>query len=249
MRKLLNQQATFDVIQKKESRVQVRAKNVLETFEYIVETAENAKFDEEFFEKASMHIKYISRRLKLSPVQTVLLALFVDRSKDNSIRISEIASHTGCRTTKILRFLSEINMLEEKHYLRDSRSRNSLSYRMLSDVLKVLKKNQPYIYKMKPITDLQTFFGRFNYLMEEMNDDEITHNALLSSTNTYLAEIKDSYFAQNLKGFELEEENSLLFIYVAHLFVENDDDRIGFYDRNNLYDNNKMHCQCHIVRS
>ena len=52
MRKLLNQQATFDVIQKKESRVQVRAKNVLETFEYIVETAENAKFDEEFFEKA-----------------------------------------------------------------------------------------------------------------------------------------------------------------------------------------------------
>lgn len=244
MRKLLNQQATFDVIQKKESRVQVRAKNVLEAFEYIVETAENAKFAEEFFEKASMHIKYISRRLKLSPVQTVLLALFVDRSKDNSIRISEIASHTGCRTTKILRLLSEINMLEEEHYLRDSRSRNSLSYRILSDVLKALKKNQPYIYKMEPITDLQTFFGRFNYLMEEMNDDEITHNTLLSSTNDYLAEIKDSYFAQNLKGFELEEENTLLFIYVVHLFVENDDDRIGFYDIDNLYDNDKIPNWC-----
>lgn len=244
MRKLLNQQATFDISQEKESRVQARPQNVLEAFEYIVEAVENTKFSEDFFEKTSLYIKYASRKLKLSPIQTVLLALFVDKSEDSSIRISEIASYTGCRTTKILRLSSEIDTLEEKHYLRASRSRNSLSYRVPSDVLKALKKNQPYIYKVEPITDLQTFFDRFNDLMEEMNDDEITHDALLSSTNDYLSEIKDSYFARKLKSFDFAEEDNLLFIYMAHLFVENDDDRIGFHDIDNLYDNDKIPNWC-----
>lgn len=237
-------EATINETKQKETVVKIRPKSLLEAFEFIVELAKDSNLNSDFFEKASAYIKYASHKLKLSPMQTVLLSLFVDRSEDNSIRISEIASYVECRTTKILRLSSEIDVLEEKHYLRASRSRNSLSYRVPSDVLKALKKNQSYIYKVEPITDLQTFFDRFNDLMEEINDDEITHDALLSSTNDYLAEIKNSYFARKLKSFELIEENNLLFIYMAHLFVENDDDRIGFHDIDNLYDNDKIPNWC-----
>lgn len=234
----------FCEVSQKEIVEKVRVKNILEAFEYIVDLVKDSNLTSDFYHKASTYIKYASRKLKLSPLQTVLLALFVDRSEDNSIRMSEIASYIGCRTTKMLRLSSEIDALEEKHYLRASRSRNCLSYRVPIEVLKTLRKNQPYIYVTEPITDLQSFFDRFNDLMEEMNEDEITHETLLAQANENLSEIKSTYFARTLKGFNLGEEDCLLFIFMAHLFIENDDNRIGFHDIDNLYDNDKIPNWC-----
>lgn len=168
----------------------------------------------------------------------------MDRSEDNQIRISEIASYSGCRTTKILRLSSEIDVLESKHYLRASRSHDRLSYRVPGAVQKALKENRPYIHTTEPISDLHSFFERFNDLMEEMNYNETTHEVLLHQTDEYLSEIKDSYFVRSLKRFSLDDENRLLFIYMAHLFVENNDDRIGFVDLENLYDDNKIPNWC-----
>lgn len=112
-----NKEKLFNEMQQKETVVKTHLKSVLEAFEYIVELAKDSNLDSDFFEKATPYIKYASHKLKLPPMQTVLLALFVDRSEDNSIRISEIASFAGCRTTKILRLSSEIDMLEEKCFL------------------------------------------------------------------------------------------------------------------------------------
>ena len=248
MRQLFdNEDILLDEIQQKEVLPNIpktRARSILEAFEYIVELAKDSSLDADFFENASVHIKYAARKLKLSSMQTVLLALFVDQSEDSSIRMSDIAAYTGCRTTKILRLSSEIDVLVDKYYLRASHSYNRLTYRVPVDVLKALKKNQPYVHVVEPITGLQSFFDRFNELMEYMNNDELTHEALLEETEEYLGDIRDSHFARTLKRFGLVNENRLLFIYMAHLFVENNDDRINFSDINNLYDNDKIPNWC-----
>ena len=228
----------------KKTKVRIRVKNVLEAFEHIVELAKDSNLSTDYFDKASAYIRYASRKLTLSPMQTVLLALFVDRSEDYSIRISEIASYIGCRTTKILQLSSEIDVLEDKYYLRASRSRDRLSDRVPSDVLKALKHNQPYVHTSEPITDLPTFFDRFKDLIEEKDNNETTHDALLQKTEEHLTEIKDSHFVCSLKKFNLNEEDRLLFIFMAHLFVENHDDRIGFGDIDNLYDNDRIPSWC-----
>ena len=228
----------------KEATKRARIKSVLEAFEHIVELAENSNLDDIYFNKASYYIRYASRKLALSPMQTVLLALFVDRSENNRILISEIASYAGCRTTKILRLSSEIDSLENKHYLRASRSLNKLSYRVPDAVLKALKDNQPYIHTIEPITDLQAFFDKFNDMMKEKNDNETTYDAVLQQTEEYLSEIKDSYFVRSLKRLNISDENRLLFIFMAHLFVENNDDHISFWDIDDLYDDAKIPNWC-----
>lgn len=248
MRQLFdNEDILLDEIQQKEVLPNIpktRARSILEAFEYIVELAKDCSLDADFFENASVYIKYAARKLKLSSMQTVLLALFVDQSEDSSIRMSDIAAYTGCRTTKILRLSSEIDVLVDKYYLRASHSYNRLTYRVPVDVLKALKKNQPYVHVVEPITGLQSFFDRFNELMEYMNNDELTHEALLEETEEYLGDIRDSHFARALKRFGLVNENRLLFIYMAHLFVESNDDRINFSDIDNLYDNDKIPNWC-----
>lgn len=51
-----------------------------------------------------------------------------------------------------------------------------------------------------------------------------------------LEEIKDSVFAKQLNRCELCDDDKLLFIFMAHLFVENNDDNIGFHDIDDLFD-------------
>ena len=166
--------------------------------------------------------------------------MFVDRSEDSRIMISEIARYTGCRTTKILRLADDIDVLESKHYLRASRASNSLSYRVPAAVLTAMRQNVPYVYVPQPVPDTQTFFDRFDSLMDEKRADELTHDALMEQTKEMLSEIKDTAFARNLSGCDLCDEDTLLFIYMAHLFVENNDNNIGFHDIDDIYDNNDL---------
>ena len=241
MRELdLHKAKTADTSKQKNDAKNAKPKSVLEAFEYIVELAEDSNLDKEFIEKASTHIKYAVRKLKLTTMQVVLLAMFVDRSEDSHIMISEIAKYAGCRTTKILRLSDDIDILESKHYLRASRCRKSLSYRVPGAVLKSLRKNQPYIHEEEPVADTQTFFDRFDKLMNEKDDDELTHDSLMEQTMEMLVEIKGTKFATELRRCGFGDEDTLLFVFMAHLFVENSDDNIGFHDIDDIFDDNEI---------
>lgn len=214
--------------------------SVLESFERIVEAAENSRLSEEFFEKNSGCIQYASDKLGVTPVQAVVLALFVDRSEDSDIKLSDIASYTGCHTTRIIRFSSEIEALRDKGYVRIILDAGNTSYRLPYYVLNALKEDRPYVREKVPIPDLDTFFQKFGELIDEMSDGEKSHKELIEATNDLLDAIKDFQFFKKLNKLILENESVLLFIHMAYLYVENEDDRIGLYDIRYLYDNRKI---------
>lgn len=217
-----------------------KPKSILEAFEYIVELAEDSNLDDEFFDRASAHLKYAAGKLALTPIQVVLLSIFVDRSEDSSIRLSEIARYTGCRTTKMLRLADEVDALETRHYIRSSKRRNTLSYRVPSEVLASLRSNTPYTYQPQQLADTQDFFYHFAEIMEQNVMDDISHKDLMDRTLEMLNEIKDSIFARELKQYNLDDENLLLFVYMAHLYVENNDDSIRFNDIEWIYDDRNI---------
>lgn len=231
----LHKERNVDKSNHKNEAKNAKPKSVLESFKYIVELAEDSNLDSDFFDKASTHVKYASRKLKLNAMQVVLLAMFVDRSEDSRIVISRIARYAGCRTTKILRLSDDIDILESKHYLRASRSSKSQSYCVPGAVLKSLRKNQPYIHETEPVLDTQTFFDRFDQLMNEKDDDELAHDSLMEQTMGMIDEIKHTTFATELRRCNFGNEDTLLFIFMAHLFVENSDDNIGFHDIDDIF--------------
>lgn len=241
MRELdLKKSKSVDSSKQKNDPKTKKNKSILEAFEYIVELAEDSNLDNDFLDKASTYIKYAASRLKLSAMQVVLLAMFVDRSEDCRIMISEIAKFAGCRTTKILRLSDDIDILESKHYLRASRSHKSLSYRVPGTVLKSLRKNQPYVHEVELVSDTQAFFDRFDKLMTEKNDDELTHDSLMEQTIDMLEDIKDTKFAKEIRRCGFGDEDTLLFIFMAHLYVENNDDNIGFHDIDDIFDDSEL---------
>lgn len=229
-----------DMSKQKDVAMNACPKSILESFEYIVELVENSNLDKDFFEKASRHIKYAAQKLNLTEMQVVLLSVFVDRCEDSHIMISEIARYTGCRTTKILRLSDDIDILEAKHYLRISRGNKSISIRVPTDVLNSLRKNQPYVYKREAILDTPAFFDRFECLMSEKSDGEQTYESLKEQTMEMLEEIRNTVFATCLRRCGINDDDTLLFVYMSHLFIENNDDNIGFHDIDDIFDNDEI---------
>lgn len=241
MRKLnVHKEEKTDKTKQKNAAMKAKSKNLLESFEYIVELAENSNLDQDFFDKAAAHIEFAATKLDLTPMQVVLLSIFVDRSEDSRIMLSEIANYVGCRTTKILRLADDVDVLEARRYVRASRGRNSLSYRVPSPVLKALRSNQPYTFVPEPVTDTQTFFDRFDRMMDEKDDDELTYLSLREQTREMLEEIKDSAFAVGLHRHGMNDDDTLMFVFMAHLFVENNDDNIQFHNIDDIFDDNEI---------
>ena len=221
--------------------VVAKPKSILEAFEHIVEQAEGSRLSEEFFEQVLPLVKYASRKLKLGEIQTVLLAIFVDRSEDRRIMLSEIASFLKCRTTKILRLANFVDDLERHHYIRASRNGDSVTYRVPMKVLAALRENHPYVHTEEPIEDTQTFFDRFAKLMKEMDNNEVGEEQLRDRTFEMLGQIPNTVFARSLKGLGVEDDEvGMLFIYMAHLYIQNNDDAINFNDIENIFDDDEI---------
>lgn len=221
-----------------------KPRSVLEAFEYIVELSCDSNLDDDFFEAAAPHIRYASRKLKLSPMQTVLLSLFIDRSEDRRIHLREIAKFLGCRTIRMHRLSSDIEILVEKNYLVLSRSDNS--YRVPDEVMIAIRNNKPYVYVPPVIADLQSFFYYFSDLMEKKDHDELTYDNLLCHTKDALESIKDSVYVRTLAKIGLGDEDTLLFTYMAHLFIDQDDDCIMFHQIGSIYDDQRIPPKCRI---
>lgn len=108
---------------------------VLDAMERIMETGRGSGLSEEFFRNADTWIKVVSQRLALTPVQSVLLSAFMNSSADNSIRVSDFADYFGCSTLRIIKYMKDIDVLEERKYIRCSSSRDHRTYRVPMEVV------------------------------------------------------------------------------------------------------------------
>ena len=134
-------------------RKETKKMDLLTAIEQIVEKAKDSQLSKEFYRKANKYIKYVSDKLDLTKEQSVMLALFINRSDDSSIRISEISCDVKCSTVRILRYMNDIDELEKREFIRCCRDyngyRKSISYRVPFNVIEAMKRDEKYVPKKK----------------------------------------------------------------------------------------------------
>ena len=100
--------------------------DLLSAIEQIVELANESQLSKEFYRKADKYIKYVSTKLELTKEQSVMMALFINRSDHNRILIRELSKDVNCPTIRILRYMNDIDELEKRGLVRCCRERRSL---------------------------------------------------------------------------------------------------------------------------
>lgn len=209
--------------------------NLLSAIEQIVELSEDSNLSDEFFREAKRPVAFVAKKLSLTPIQAVLFSLFVDKCDDQSIRIGELATHLKCRNVRIIRYMSDIDVLENRRLIRCSHRRNGVSYRVAMDVLEALKQNKAYASPSHKNISCTQLFTVLEELFEERSDDELTYNVLLAEIKTLLEDNRQLEFSRKIEGLELEDADFILLVVFCHLLVNKDDDCICYHDFESIY--------------
>ena len=213
-----------------------RKMDLLTAVEQIVELSKGSHLDADFYKKAARPIKHLAQRMELSKEQSVMMALFIDHSSDSSIRISELSSHLECSTTRIIRYMKEIDELVLRGLVLSSQNRNGISYRVPMDVIDAFKRDEKYVPRDYSGLSCDELFGQFAEIMEMRDDNEINTATAKRRIFELLDSNKQLIFVQKINEFDLLEEDTILLIIFCHLFVNNNDDNIGFHDLSFFYD-------------
>lgn len=232
----VTQQAT----EEKTTLAEPKRLNLLTAIEQIVELSEGSNLSEEFYVKARRYVRYVAKKLSLTPVQVVLFSLFVDKSDDSCIRISDFATHLRCRTVRIIRYMSDIDVLEKRKLVICCRQRREKTYRISMPVIEALKENRCYEPQLRGGLTCEELFDELDDLFEQRDDSELTYDALVGEINTLFDNNDSLEFVRRVRSYDLAEWDWVLLVYFCHLFVSNDDDNIGPHDFDDLYESKSI---------
>lgn len=199
--------------------------NLLNAMEEIVELSAGSKLSDEFFARADKYVSFVAERLELSPMQAVLLSVFVDRSNDSSIQMEEFASHFNCRLIRMIRYMADIDVLEKKKYVCCSRGRR-VTYRVPLELINALRQNERYVPQDNSHISCVELFVVLEELFQRRRDEELTYGQLVDEVQGVFAVNRHLKFVRKTQGLSLEEVDWLLLVFFCHLFVNNDDDHI-----------------------
>ena len=210
--------------------------DLLTAVEQILEKAKDTGLSQEFYHEADKYIKYVAKKLDLTKEQSVMMALFIDNSDDESICISDFGKFLGCRTARIIRYMADIDVLEKRELVRCSRRNHRISYRVPMEVVEAFKNNEKYAPRDCSGLSCTGLFVEVESLFELRDDKELTYEALVEKMHHLFDCNKHLLYVQKVKSYNLDEVDEMMLILISHLFVNNNDDNIRMHDIDFLYD-------------
>ena len=214
--------------------------DLLTAIEHIVDKAKGTGLSSEFYRKADKYIKYVSEKLDLTKEQSIMMALFIDNSDDEHIKISDFGEFLECRTTKLIRYMSDIDVLEKRDLVRCCRQKHSgITYRVPMEVVEAFKKNEKFVPKDCSGLSCIELFGEIETLLESRGGKELTYDALVEKMHHLFDNNKQLLYVQKVRSYDYDTDDEMMLILFSHLFVNNSDDNIRYYDMDFLYDDNR----------
>ena len=209
--------------------------DLLSAVEHIVDKAKDSQLSSEFYRKADKYIRYMSAKLDLTKEQCVMMALFIDNSDDSSITLGDFGQYVGCRTTRLIRYMNDIDVLEKREMVRCCRDRRGISYRVPMEVIESFQHDEKYVPADCSGLTCHQLFGMIEEIFDIRHAEELSYYGMCEKISDLFDINKQLLFVQKLDNYKLSGDDKMLLILFSHLFVNNNDDNIGYHDLEFMY--------------
>lgn len=207
-----------------------RQMDLLTAVEQIVEKAQGSGLSSEFYRKAARPIKYVAEKMDLTREQSVMMALFIENSDDTCIKISDLGVVLGCRTTRIIKYMAEIDVLEKRELVRCSRKDRCYTYRVPIEVVEAFKNNEKYVPKDCSGLTCMELFSELENIFKLRSDGELTYGAMVEKIHYMFSCNSHLLYVQKVKSYDFYDGDEMMLVLFSHLFVNNNDDNVRIFD-------------------
>ena len=219
---------------------QKKQMDLLTAIEQIVEKAKDSKLSTEFYRKASRYIQYVSDKFDLTKEQSVMLALFINRSDDDNIRISDLGEFVKCQTVHMLQYLKDIDVLVKRELLRCHKGTGTdkkfISYRVQVELIDAVKRDEKFVSRTRKGLSCHELFAELEDIFKLREDHELSFEMTTQMIHSLFEDNRHLNFVQTVQKKELDERDEMLLVLFCHLFANNGDDNIYFYDLDFLFE-------------
>lgn len=216
-----------------------RKLNLLNAIEKIVTNCTEDGINDKLFTDNTKEIGYVAKTMSLTPIQAVLFSLYVNRSEDQCIYLNEISRDLKCSTITMLKYNCEIEVLVERGLIKRRKRDERKSYRVPTEVLEALQRNECYQpQKLANVNADELMIAGLGTIFNERTNEETSFDSAILAIEELLE--NNSHLemcSKTLKEFKNRGTDMILFLYFCHLWANNSDDDIRFYDLESLYDN------------
>ena len=215
---------------------------LLMAIEQIVEKARDSQLSKDYFRKVAKPLNYMAAKLELTKEQSLMLALFINKSDSNSIELGDLGKYVNCSTARLLIYSNDIETLEEREFIRccrDPHHRKGISYRVPYDVIEAIKSDEKYAPRDNKNLSCQELFGELENIFDLRGDNELTYEIMKHKIQSLFEDNGHLHFVESVRKLGLHEDDEMLLILFCHLYVNDDDDNIYHYDLDFLYDDKR----------
>lgn len=193
--------------------------SLLQAIERIDMVAEDSALKKEMFKGAAREINYLIKRMQLSALQAVLLAVVVNEGED--ISISKLSEKLSISTAQALSLLTEFKKLERLHLIKISDSFSGLSFSVPTKVLFQLSRNKSFKYERTTGLDSTELLSFCHKHFANTFDHDIDNEELAEEIERLLNDNKNCILAEELDKMNITFPSKLILLALCDaLFSE-----------------------------
>ena len=213
---------------------------MLTSIESILRIVEDSKLLPEYIEAIEEQLKYISELQSITPVQALLLSLFVEGSSDgNSVTYSDLARFLDCSKVRVMQFQKDINDMVRRRFLRKVKRRyggETIEYVVPSNVITSIINDSRFVPKSMIAKDGIQFFQMVFNLTHQRKKDEIDTEMLLEEFEKLLEANGTLRYVRNLERLNLPANSKLIVTQMARHLVLDQEENIPTESLTFLFD-------------
>ena len=212
----------------KKTKMLEKVPTLLQAIERVVEVSKDSGMSDEMMLNISPELGLLADEFNITPRQALLFCICMEKGP-RRVDFDDLATFLDVSNIRILSYAEDIDALVHRRLLRYRDAKDEDTFDIPQPVIKALKHNEVYELPARTGLDCATLFEVLDELFQDLDDDAITPNDLITEINVLFKDNPQVSFAKQVKDLSrVSPQDKLLLLFFCHRLVNKDDDDIRF---------------------
>ncbi|MEG2190965.1 MAG: ATP-binding protein [Bacteroidales bacterium] len=229
MRELKITKQTAEDKPKRLSKKQVQELNLIGHIEQVVAQSKDSKLSGTFYRNIKPHTDYIGQMLELTPVQAMLISLFINNSDNKRIELKDLSNYVGCTHIAMIGLINDIDVLVSKKYIRSRQRDDVHQFSVPNEFIDAIRKEAPYAPTQYTNLDTDSVFVAIEEILRLRDDEECSFQSLIEDLTFIVENNKQVTFCRKVNKYRYDDNLFVILTAFCSLLVNDDDNMVSFH--------------------